>query len=61
MENMKGKAKVSFIIILAIAMIITLCMGIRYAVIAAGYGNPSNVNAKFGADNAKLTVWLDFG
>ena len=53
MENMKGKAKVSFIIILAIAMIITLCMGIRYAVIAAGYGNPSNVNAKFGADNAK--------
>ena len=61
MENMKGKAKVSFIIILAIAMIITLCMGIRYAVIAAGYEDPSNVNVKFGADNVEVHVWLEFG
>ena len=61
MENMKGKAKVSFIIILAIAMIITLCMGIRYAVLAAGYRNPSNVNAKFGADSVEINVWITFG
>lgn len=59
MELMKRKTKITLIIILILTMLITLCMGIKYVVIA--YGNPDNPNVNFAKSEAGVNIALNMG
>lgn len=59
MELIKRKTKIALIMIFILTMLITLCMGIKYVVIA--YGNPSDPNQNFTKSEAGVNIALNMG